>query len=234
MNGDMIKNNLTKIYESIEYIKDRLKIDYKIKLMAVTKTYPPEDVLEAINVGQTLFGENRVLEAYDKFNSELLKNKDHSLHIIGHLQRNKIKKAVEISSTIQSIDKIETLDALEKVCAEKDKKINYLIEVNTSLEPQKYGVLPDDFLQLLDSILKKSYNYCNLRGLMTIGPFTYDKSEIRKAFRLLYKIYDKTKNDYKKNDFNIISMGMSSDYDIAIEEGSTLLRIGSLIFGTRI
>lgn len=187
-----------------------------------------------MNCGQKLFGENRVNEAFDKFNSDLLKNKDYSLHIIGHLQRNKIKQAVQISNMIQSIDKIETLDSLEKICSEKNKKIDYLIEVNTSFEPQKFGIFDKDYFIFLENVLKKSYNHCNLRGLMTVGPLTYEKEIIRKSFRMLFDFFNKTKNDIGKNDFNIISMGMSTDFEVAIEEGSNMVRIGTMIFGKRI
>ena len=229
----MIKENLLKLYEKIDSIKSKLNIDYEIQLMCVSKTRTKEEIIEAINSRQFLFGENRVLEAYDKFNSNEIKNKKHQLHIIGHLQRNKAKKAVEISNMIQSIDKIETLDVLENICNEKNKKIDYLIEINTTLEMQKYGILPDNYNQLLEKIIKKSYNYCNLRGLMTVGPFTSDTKKIKYSFNQLFNIFNKIKDDIKKNDFNILSMGMSNDYEIAIEEGSNLIRIGSLIFGNR-
>ena len=229
----MIKENLLKIHEKINNIKTKLNINYQIQLMCVSKTRSIDEIIEAINAGQFLFGENRILEAYEKFNSDKIKNKKHELHIIGHLQRNKTKKAVEISSMIQSIDKIETLDALNSICKEKNKKIDYLIEINTSLESQKYGILPNNYNQFLEKIINKSYNYCNLRGLMTIGPFTSDIKKIKYSFNQLSNIFNSIKEDIKKNDFNILSMGMSNDYEIAIEEGSNLIRIGTFIFGNR-
>ena len=229
----MIKENLLKIHEKINNIKAKLNINYEIQLMCVSKTRSIDEITEAIDAGQFLFGENRVLEAYEKFNSDEIKNKKHELHIIGHLQRNKTKKAVEISCMIQSIDKIETLDVLESICQERNKKIDYLIEINTSLESQKYGILPDNYNQFLEKIINKSYNYCNLRGLMTIGPFTSDISKIKHSFNILSNIFNNINDDIKKNDFNILSMGMSNDYEIAIEEGSNLIRIGTFIFGNR-
>lgn len=228
-----IKENIFNILEKIDKIKNKNSINYDIKLMAVTKTYPVEYVLETIDSGITLFGENRVLEAYEKFNSSLLKDKKFELHIIGHLQRNKAKEAVLISNMIQSIDKIETLESLEKYCNQFNKKIDYLIEVNTSNEIQKYGINPESIYNLIESILKKNFIYCNLRGVMTVGPLTDDKEKIRNSFRLLYNIYDKLKKYLNKKDFDIVSMGMSGDYEIAIEEGSNLLRIGSAIYGSR-
>jgi hypothetical protein len=229
----MIKDNLLNIIQTIENIKIKNKINYNINLMAVSKTRSPEEINEAVSSGQLLFGENRVVEAYKKFNDPILKDKNVELHIIGHLQRNKVKKAVEISSMIQSIDKIETLDEIEKEASKINKVMDYLIEVNTSNEPQKNGIYADKLDELLEMINKKKYKFCNLRGFMTVGPLTENEAEVRKSFNLLYNLFDKTKNNLNKLDFNVLSMGMSGDYKIAIEEGSNLIRIGSLIFGAR-
>ncbi len=229
----MIKDNLLKIYEKIDSIKAKMNINHEIQLMCVSKTRSINEIIEAINAGQSLFGENRVLEAYDKFNSIEIKNKKPNLHIIGHLQRNKAKKAVEIASMIQSIDKIETLDVLENICKEKNTIIDYLIEINTTLETQKYGILPDNYDNFLEKILNNSYKFCNLRGLMTIGPFTSEIKKIKYSFKQLFNIFNKIKDNINKDDFNILSMGMSNDYEIAIQEGSNLIRIGTNIFGSR-
>jgi PLP dependent protein len=229
----MIKDNLKQIKDLILSKKNHLGLSYNIDLMAVSKTFSFEDIIEAIDAGQILFGENRVLEAYDKFKIISQKNNNFDLHIIGHLQRNKVKEAVEIANCIQSIDKIDTLNVLERICSEKNKTINFLIEVNTSNEPQKSGISPNDFSIFLENILKMNYKYCNLTGLMTVGPLTSDINEIRKSFKLLKNIFDKTKNEINKKDFQTISMGMSGDFEIAIEEGSNMLRIGSAIFGKR-
>lgn len=229
----MIKDNIKKIIDSINEIKIKNSINYPISLMAVTKTFPEECVVDAIKSGITLLGENRVLEAYNKYKSNLIKDLDYQLHIIGHLQRNKVKQAVEISSMIQSIDKIETLDVVEKEANSANKEMDYLIEINTTNEPQKYGISPENLDHFIDIILEKNYNYCNLRGLMTVGPFTEDNTLIRNSFSLLNKLFLNVKNYLNKKDFDIISMGMSNDYKIAIEEGSTLVRVGSAIFGIR-
>lgn len=228
-----IKENIKNILNKIEEIKEKKSIKYKIRLMAVTKTYPIQYILETMDAGISLFGENRVLEAYNKFNSIELKDKKFELHIIGHLQRNKAKEAVLISNMIQSIDKIETLEVIEKYCEQFNKKIDYLIEVNTSNEPQKYGIKQERVDELLEKISLSNFRHCNLRGLMTVGLLTNEKKEIISSFRLLYNIYDRLKKDLKKEDFDILSMGMSNDYEIAIEEGSNLLRIGSAIYGNR-
>ncbi|HOV14848.1 MAG TPA: YggS family pyridoxal phosphate-dependent enzyme [Spirochaetota bacterium] len=229
----MIDSNLKLIYEDIADIKAKNNIGYPVNLMAVSKTFPKESVLEAINWGQTLFGENRILEAFDKFLPIKESDKTFNLHIIGHLQRNKSKEAVIISTMIESVDKIETLDAIEKEATKLNKKMDFLIEINTSFEPQKYGINPDDIFRFIETIQKNNYGFCNLRGVMTVGPLTDDKNKIRESFRLLKKLFDKVKSNLNKNDFDTISMGMSGDYRIAIEEGSNQLRIGSAIFGSR-
>jgi len=228
-----IKDNFLKIKENIDSIKNRLKIDYNIKIMGVTKTFDANYVLAGIKAGITLFGENRILEAYTKYNSEILKDEKIELHIIGHLQRNKTKEAIQISSTIQSIDKIETIETIQKEAYKQKKIINFLIEINTSKEPQKSGISEEYLPKLLDQISNSNFTNCNLRGVMTVGPLTDDKKQIRESFISLNKIYYKLKNELKKDDFDIISMGMSGDYEIAIEEGSNLVRIGSSIFGKR-
>lgn len=229
----MIKENLLNLYEKVDSIKTKLNINYEIQVMCVSKTRNKDEIIEAINAGQILFGENRVLEAYDKFNSDEIKSRNPRLHIIGHLQRNKAKQAVEISNMVQSIDKIETLDALENICKEKNKKMDFLIEINTSLETQKYGILPDKYKLFVEEIFNRTYKFCNLRGLMTVGPFTTDLKKVKDSFNKLFTIFNKIKDEIKKDDFDILSMGMSNDYEIAIEEGSNLIRIGTLIFGNR-
>jgi PLP dependent protein len=229
----MINDNIKRIKENIDKIKSTNKIDYDIELMAVTKTHPVSCVMEALKSGVTLFGENRILEAGEKFKSDILKNLTYDLHIIGHLQRNKVKDAVEIASMIQSIDRIETLDVLEEMSSKKNKKMDFLIEINTSNEPQKYGIEPGTIEDFLNRINQKAYGFCNLRGLMTVGPLTDDKNKIRNSFKLLKNIFERTKSSLKKKDFDVLSMGMSLDYEIAIGEGSNLVRIGSLIFGNR-
>ncbi len=228
-----IKENFLKIVESIDSLKSRLHIEHEVKIMGVTKTFDESYVLAGVKAGITLFGENRVLEAYGKYKSEILKNEKIELHIIGHLQRNKAREAVAIASAIDSIDKIETLEAIQREAEKQNKNIDFLIEVNTSNEPQKSGVSEDGLNNLLEQIFSKSLTKCNLRGVMTVGPLTDDEKKIRESFSSLKKIYDKLKGELKRDNFDTISMGMSGDYLLAIEEGSNLVRIGSSIFGKR-
>lgn len=229
----MIKTNLMSLNEKITNLKNRLHIYYDIKIMAVSKMHSAEEIIEAIKCGQILFGENRVLEAFDKFSDERIKKNDFELHIIGHLQRNKAKKAVEISAMIQSIDKMETLNEIEKEASKINKKIEFLIEINTSGEEQKSGINSNELFDFVENITNNNFQYCNLRGLMTVGPLTDDKYKIRESFKMLNKSYIDLKKTLNKSDFDILSMGMSNDFEIAIEEGSNMVRIGSLIFGER-
>lgn len=222
----MIRENLRKILDDIKNSGAE-----NVKLMAVSKTYPPEAVREAQDAGQILFGENRAIEAKDKFQNELVASLPFELHIIGHLQRNKIKDAIKVASMIESIDKIETLQELEKQCAKADKKIDYLIEINSSLEEQKSGVYPEKFEEFVELVLNARLSYCRLRGVMTVGPLTEDTQKIRSAFSGVRKMFESLKK--KTCDIDILSMGMSSDYRIAIDEGSTQVRVGSAIFGRR-
>ena len=199
--------------------------------MAVTKTFPAEDVAVALESGLTLFGENRIQEAYSKFQDDVFKDKTFDLHIIGHLQRNKAAHAVEVMSLCQSIDKNETLAAINDKAVKIGKHIDYLIEVNTSGEPQKSGVAPEGLDALLDEIAAAAYSNCHIRGLMTVGPLTDDAIRIGHAFENLQRMFVRLQDKY--DNFDILSMGMSGDYKLAMREGSTLVRIGSALFGHR-
>lgn len=222
----MIKENLERIADDIKNCGAGT-----VKLMAVSKTYPAEAVREAQEAGQILFGENRAIEARDKFQNELVTSLPFDLHIIGHLQRNKIKDAIKVASMIESIDKIETLQELEKQCAKANKNIDYLIEINSSLEEQKSGVYPDTFEEFVEQIANADFPHCKLRGVMTVGPLTDDVEKIRSAFSGVRKMFESLQK--KTAGIDILSMGMSSDYRIAIDEGSTQVRVGSAIFGRR-
>ncbi len=228
----MIKDNIKKITDSINEYKHKYKRNDNIRLMAVSKTYGADFVREAYDSGIKLFGENRVLEAYDKY-AELKDISDIDLHIIGHLQRNKAKKAIEISTTVESIDKIDTLVSLQTYASSFDKKVGYLIEVNTSGEPQKSGIQPEYIDKFLEEILKADFSHLILKGLMTVGPLTDNTKDISRSFAVLKKIFDRLVIELKSVEFATLSMGMTGDYQIAIAEGSNLVRIGSGIFGSR-
>lgn len=216
--------------EKIEKAAERVgRSPGEIRLMAVSKTKPLRLIEDAYNAGQRLFGENRVQEAYDKF---LNFHGDAELHIIGHLQSNKARKAAEIASCVQSVDKFKTAAELEKRCAALEKQLDIYLEFNTSGEGSKSGYRSKD--QLLEEIERiAALPHLKIRGLMTIGPLNGDDREIRKAFAVLRELFLDLRRRYPELPLEVLSMGMSSDYEIAVEEGSTMVRVGTALFGAR-
>jgi PLP dependent protein len=200
-----------------------------VRLMAVTKTFPRETVLAAAAAGLSLFGENRVQEAEEKFTDIGLTCE---LHLIGHLQRNKAKTAAGLFSWVQSIDKAETAQALETRCAERGSTMNILLELNTSGEESKSGFRSrDDLLADLEAI--RALPHLRLRGLMTVGPLTSDEAQVRRSFAALRTLFEELRSAHGLPGLDTLSMGMSGDFEAAVEEGSTLVRIGSALFGHR-
>ncbi|MDC7227147.1 MAG: YggS family pyridoxal phosphate-dependent enzyme [Spirochaetales bacterium] len=225
-----IKSNIEKINAMIAESADSCgRNASEIKLMAVSKTKPVEDIQAAYDAGQRLFGENRINEAAEKFKQLPA---DCEMHMIGHLQSNKAKLAVESTSCVQSIDKLSTAAELNKRAAALSISLDYLVEINTSGENSKNGYPSfESFTNDFDSFL--NLENLRLRGLMTIAPFTDDEEAVRKSFSELYGYYVKLQNMAGNKNVDILSMGMSSDFKIAIEEGSTLVRVGTAIFGSR-
>ncbi len=222
------------IKENIFSIKERIKAACKkvgrdpeeVLLMAVTKMVDPVYINEAIDAGITLIGENRVQEARSKF--EKVK-KGVSWHMIGPLQVNKVKYAVHIFDMIQSLESIKLANEIEKRASLLEKPMEVLIEVKTSFEETKHGVLPEDVIPFLKEISR--YKYIKVKGLMTMAPFFEDPELARPYFKKTKELFDKIKKiDLPNIEMKILSMGMSGDFEIAIEEGSTLVRIGRAIF----
>ena len=204
-----------------------------VKLMAVSKFHPIEEILQAYNCGLKLFGENRVQESCAKFPQILQNNSDVELHLIGSLQRNKVKNIVPLCSCIQSLDRIELAQEIQKQCEKINKKMNVLFEVHTAEDSKSGFQNIDEIKQTLDYILSLENSFIVPIGFMTMAPFTNNENEIRKSFVTLRDIRDKIQSEYNNFNFAELSMGMSQDYKIAIEEGSTLVRIGTAIFGER-
>ncbi|MFO7729396.1 MAG: YggS family pyridoxal phosphate-dependent enzyme [Spirochaetia bacterium] len=200
-----------------------------VQLMAVSKTKTREQLEAAYRAGLRLFGENRVQEAYDKYENFY---PDARLHIIGHLQSNKAKQAVEIACCVQSIDKLKTARELEKRCAAIDKQMDVFMEFNTSGEDSKSGYLSKDSMYS-DMEQIALFPHLHIRGLMTIGPFTDNSDAIRRAFAQLKSYYEESKERFPELPIEQLSMGMTSDFEIAVEEGSTMVRIGTALFGSR-
>ena len=202
-----------------------------VQLMAVSKFHPEEAVREAIQSGQLLFGENRIQEAAAKFSPIFGDYPETQLHMIGSLQRNKVREAVRLVSCIQSVDRPDLLQEIEKQAAFLDKTIDILFEYHTG-EESKSGYVTDD--NLFSSIdLLNGMPHVRCRGLMTMAPFTDDQIIIRQSFRRLMRVRETCIRRYPNIDFATVSMGMSADFEIAVEEGSTLVRVGTAIFGAR-
>ncbi len=200
-----------------------------VRLMAVTKGFPREVVAEARTLGLTLFGENRVQEAEEKF---LDAQGPLELHLIGHLQRNKARAASGLFACVQSIDKVETAVALDVRCEERGRKMEILLEMNTSGEDSKSGFRSrDELLAGLEAISRLAH--LDVRGLMTVGPMTGDEGRIRSSFAALRALFEELRSRGLPG-FDTLSMGMSGDFETAIEEGSTLVRIGTALFGARV
>ena len=203
-----------------------------ITLVAVSKTKPVEEIKKKYNEGFINFGENRVNELVQKFN---LLPKDINWHMIGHLQTNKVKKIIPFISLIHSVDSLKLIDKIENESKKFDKKTNILLQVHIAKEKSKYGFNFKEVRDFFKNQLDESYKNINIVGLMGMATFTNNKNQIRKEFKKLKILFDEIKSISQKNNqkIKILSMGMSSDYKIAIEEGSNMVRIGSLIFGER-
>ena len=230
-----IKQNLETINKRIhEAEKQAGRPEGSVKLMAVSKFHPVEAVIEAIGAGQTLFGENRVQEAYSKFPAVFEKCSQTELHMIGQLQTNKVKHAVEIASCIESVDRIDLLKEIEKQCTKLNKSIKILFEYHTGEESKSGFTNDEDLYKALDMFKNKEFPHIIPHGFMTMAPFTDDKELIRKSFVTLRLLAEKIKREYPMFELPELSMGMSGDFEIAIEEGSTLVRVGTAIFGERV
>lgn len=199
-----------------------------VKLLLATKTVPADRIKIAIQAGETLIGENKVQEFKEKF--EDLKEIPHQSHFIGHLQSGRIKEVIRYADCIQSVDSLELAEKLQKRLEFEDKSIDVFVQVNTSYEESKFGVDPDKALNLALDMQK--LDRLNLKGLMTIGLFSAEANRVRKCFQLLKNIQVKILE--KGLDLHELSMGMSGDLEIAIEEGATIVRVGTAIFGKRI
>ncbi len=204
----------------------------EILLLAVTKTRSIEEINLALKAGISIIGENKVQEAEAKI--PYLQENYKQFHFIGHLQSNKVKKLMQLKpDLIHSIDSFSTLKKINQLAIENGITVNVLIQVNTSGEESKFGIQPD----ITESFILRAKTLANIRilGLMTIGMFTSDQAKIRKCFRKLHEIFLNMKKLKQANcEMKFLSMGMSGDYEIAIEEGANILRIGSALFGPRV
>ena len=229
-----IQENLTKILSKIRDVEKRaFRAENSVKLVAVSKFHPAESVIEAMNAGQNLFGENRIQEAAAKFDEIRAKGFNPNLHIIGSLQRNKVKEAVRIASCIESVDRIELIEEIEKQAAKIGKNIEILFEVHTGEESKAGFTSESDLENAISRCAAGDFPHIVPRGFMTMAPFTDDKNLIRESFVTLRTLREKFQKNFPNLDLCELSMGMSGDFEIAIEEGATIVRIGTAIFGER-
>ena len=208
------------------------EIPDNVRLVAVSKTKPVEDILEAYNAGQRVFGENKTQELIKK-HPEL--PDDIQWHFIGHLQTNKVKYLVPFVSMIESIDRFKLLKEINKQAFKVERTIDCLLQFHIATEDTKFGLDMEEAEEILNSEEYSDMKNIRICGVMGMATFTSEELIIRKEFRLLKNIFDQIKIKYfnKEDYFREISMGMSGDYKIAIEEGSTIVRLGSAIFGER-
>ena len=230
-----IPENITALQERIAGAAKRAgRSPREIALMAVTKTHPPERIREAYDAGLRLFGENRVQEFAGK-TAELGNLPGADWHMIGHLQTNKAGKAAELFSTVDSVDSVKLAEKLDAAARSLGKKLSVLIEINVGGEAAKSGVPPDS--QELQEVLQAAprCEALSFRGLMTVPPFTDDPEQARPYFRKLHELRNTIfARKLPAIGMEILSMGMSHDFEVAIEEGSTCVRVGTAIFGERV
>lgn len=226
-----LKERLTELSaELAELATEAGRSPEEIKLIAVSKTHPSELIAEAFQAGQVRFGENRVQEASEKI--ERLQNPGIEWHLIGHLQKNKARFCPGRFDWIHSVDSQELLELLEKQCSLQSQPIQILLQTNLSQEGSKSGVRDyDNLCRLLEKT--QSCQWLRCRGLMTMAAATDDANEIRRTFVQLRTWLEKLRNEFTLTTFTELSMGMSSDYRIAIAEGATMVRLGTALFGER-
>ncbi|MBR2949697.1 MAG: YggS family pyridoxal phosphate-dependent enzyme [Lachnospiraceae bacterium] len=226
----MISENLKDVHNRIDAAELRANRNAgSAKLIAVTKTKPVSDLMEAYQAGERDFGENKVQEMLEK--QEQLP-KDIRWHLIGHLQTNKVKYVVGNVFLIHSVDSLRLAEEISKVAVKKNVTADILIEVNAANEESKFGTALEETLSLVENIAKLPN--ISIKGLMTIAPFTEDAESNRKYFRALKELsVDITRKNVDNVSMDILSMGMTGDYEVAVEEGASYVRVGTGIFGMR-
>jgi PLP dependent protein len=226
--SELIRQNLMRIRSEIARACNTCgRRPEEITIVAITKTYPIETISQAVALGLTEIGESRIQEAEPKIRQL---GPIARYHLVGHLQTNKVKKAIPLFDMIQSVDSFYLAEEISRRAVEANSVIDCLVELNSSGEPQKYGVAPEQVTDLVGQL--GPLPGIRVRGLMTVGPLTDDEAVIRRAFRETRQIFDNLRGGAGEA-FRILSMGMSHDFPMAIEEGTTMVRIGTSLFGAR-
>ncbi|HKX27043.1 MAG TPA: YggS family pyridoxal phosphate-dependent enzyme [Blastocatellia bacterium] len=240
--GEAAADSITGLSERLVFINQRIaaacaragRSESEVTLVGVTKTVPPAMIKAAVEAGVRVIGENRVQEAAAKL-SELAALRDSTpfeWHLIGHLQSNKARRAVELFDQVQSVDSLKLAERLNQTAGEAGKRLPVMIEVNLAAEQSKAGLQPGEVLPICERCDKLSN--LELKGLMTVPPYLENPEEVRPFFRRLRELRDQAQRaGIVGRHFKDLSMGMSHDFEVAIEEGATLIRIGTAIFGER-
>jgi len=227
-----LKDNVERVKERIADAQQRSDIKTPVKIVAITKTHPASIISDVRDVGLDAIGENRIQEAEEKFPEVADILPSITKRLVGHLQSNKIIKALNIFDIIDSVDSLKLARKIGNKAESLDRTIPILLEVNTSGEDAKFGFNPNNIDEILACFEIKGIE---LQGLMTVGPLTSDINRIRESFVTLRKLKESIKNQTANNIENFIelSMGMSGDFEIAVEEGATMVRLGTILFGQR-
>jgi len=225
------------IRENVQFVRNKIaeacqrsgRDPEEIELVAITKTVDVEQINEAMEAGILVVGENRVQEAWRKFQEV---GKGVHWHIVGHLQTNKVKRVLQFADMIHSVDSVYLAREIQTQAEKLDRTIEILIQVNTSGEESKFGLEPEVTIGAIEEI--SAFSNLEIKGLMTIGAFLPNPEDVRPCFKLLLDLKDRV-NEHKIAGVEIgtLSMGMTNDYEVAIEEGSTMVRVGTAIFGER-
>jgi pyridoxal phosphate enzyme (YggS family) len=227
-----LKDKVGRVKERIAEAQQRSGNKTPVKIVAITKTHPASIISDVRDVGLDTIGENRIQEAEEKFSeiADILPNI--TKRLVGHLQSNKINKALNLFDTIDSVDSLKLASKIGNKAESLERTIPILLEVNTSGEDAKFGFNPENIDEILACF---EIEGIELQGLMTVGPLTLDINRIREAFISLRKMRDtiKTQITYNTKKFTELSMGMSGDFEIAVEEGATMVRLGTALFGHR-
>ena len=203
-----------------------------VKLIAISKTKPTADILEAYHAGHKIFGENKVQELVDKYKAL---PKDIEWHMVGHVQSNKVKYMAPFVHLIHGIDRPKLFSVIDKEGRKNNRVIDVLMQFHIAAEASKFGFSLQEAIDFIDSHYFENFEFVKIKGVMGMATFTNDMEQVRSEFHKLTGMFQQLKSTYFKHDpeFREISMGMSNDYQIAIDEGATMVRIGSLIFGSR-
>lgn len=228
---DYINEQLKQTQEKIHAACRRVNRDpEEVTLLLATKTVPSEKIQVAVDAGYTLLGENKVQELAEKHGG--VKNEAAEWHFIGHLQTNKINNVIPYVTGIQSIDRLKLGKKLHNSLTRENRKLDILVQVNTSYEESKFGVAPENAVDLIEELA--ALDSLRIKGLMTIGKLSANEEETRECFRLLQSV---KKQAVERNipgvEMDVLSMGMSGDFETAVEEGATMVRVGTSIFGER-